>query len=149
MILIVQTMVKPSTVVSHLLKWHTQGERTTFNICSVHSLIGFHQTTTLNKVRLQSTVIVVDPGSCSMDSTRAGTLDCSSVSIVETIGQVHIAGVRLKLAEAAIKKIFQLRKKKNTGCAIILVELMTVQDVQCARSWGEGAIFRGTININI
>ena len=58
-----------------------------------------------------------------MDSTRAGTLDCSSVSIVETIGQVHIAG-RLKLGEAAIKKIFQLRKKKNTGCAIILVELM-------------------------
>ena len=59
-----QTMVKPSTVVAHLLKWHTQ-ERATFNICSVHSLIGFHQTqtTTLNKDGLRSTVIVVIPRS--------------------------------------------------------------------------------------
>ena len=27
----------------------------------------------------------------------------------------------------------------NIGCVITLVEHMTVQDVQCARSWGEGA----------
>ena len=81
-----------------------------------------------------------------MGSIRADTLDCSSVN-VETIGQVHTAGrVRIKLAEAAIKKIL---KKKNIGCVITLVEHMTVQDVQCARSWGEGAIFRRTIRMYV
>ena len=43
-----------------------------------------------------------------MGSILVATSENSSAVHVETIGQVHTAGrVRLKLAEAAIKKIFQ------------------------------------------